>query len=380
MSTEQTQAATPFQQPQTTAVATVGELAGQTPRIMQMLVAAKGMGIIATTRDNDALKKAVLDDAKRMGGSVQYSIPYRTKECPACHYKLPPGEKLPPLYSPCPKCKTKMVVFVTGTTRKLADSISNHSRFFVDQTIVHEDSMKWKIETVVIDTVTMTIRRDETTVLKPKAAWDLEDQRKLDMLLNSAKSKSRRNLILQIAPAWLTDDAVEAGMNNKTSEVRELGASKFQRRLQAGLATVGVDWARALVSVDLPVNYKFREDDEDDAEILAELKARYIAVKDGDETAATMFPEIEAKDGGDAEKPKGEKADAAPPSGGFPGAFSESAHKNRGNLKAYEDLCAKYGPETVHDVLPEFTRDYAALGPDAQKAVLANVATRLGNG
>lgn len=271
-----------------------------------------------------------------------------------------------------------------GSINMAMRMLAHYGKAVVQNELVNDNSKELTISSTFYDLETgVSFNR----IFKQRKSQDLGEKmrkdadRQDDIILQIGLSKSMRNVILAAMPGYLVDAAIEKAQANELDSIEKVGIVAARTKSFGYLAGRGVTKER--------IEAKFGKTAEQfTARDIVELRGMCAAINDGEVDPAGMFPAVKADDGEpNAVKPEPAKADTAKPApksdadetpdGGFPGSFSETAHKNRGILKTYSDLCAKHGAETVHDVLPEFTADYTALSADAQKAVLDKVSAHL---
>jgi len=255
-------------------------------------------------RDVNAVLADTLTEAELLGADAQYALPFRTKTCPTCGHK---ESNLPLLGTPCSKCKTPMQNIVTGETVKLAHILKNNWGNCVTETkIIGENSQAWTIKAVYIDLEKGVNDSNTATVKKPTGQY--VNQRDIEKTLNAAMSRLLRNLILRNMPHWLKTQAVERALNTVVANILKAGTQKSAKKILRGLSAVGVPNKIALGGIGIESIDDLIDDDEDHAELLADLNSKWAAIKNNEEKAETLFPQILEEKQQEAEKPEEKKA------------------------------------------------------------------------
>ena len=142
----------------------------------------------------------------------------------------------------------------------------------------------------------------------------LDEDRAEDMTFQAAQSRAIRNVVLAGVPRWLTDQAKERAKDAVLRGISKEGLAAATEKALKFLAGYGISEARVMAVLGKPRQEWASED-------IASLRGLASQLKDGQATAAQLFPEVAAapepppKDGkGKRSRPaKGEKPGAPVP-------------------------------------------------------------------
>ena len=129
---------------------------------------------------------------------------------------------------------------------------------------------------------------------KGKGAFKkLDDDRAEDMTFQAAQSRAIRNVVLAGVPRWLTDQAKERAKEAVLKGISKEGLAVATEKALKFLAGYGVSEDRVIAVLGKPKHEWASED-------IASLRGLASQLKDGQATAAHLFPSLEAE----AEQPK----------------------------------------------------------------------------
>jgi hypothetical protein len=121
---------------------------------------------------------------------------------------------------------------------------------------------------------------------KGKGAFKkLEDNRAEDMTFQAAQSRAIRNVVLAGVPRWLTDQAKERAKDAVLKGISKEGLAVATEKALKFLAGYGISEARVIGVLGKPRQEWASED-------IASLRGLASQLRDGQATAAQLFPEV----------------------------------------------------------------------------------------
>jgi hypothetical protein len=113
----------------------------------------------------------------------------------------------------------------------------------------------------------------------------LEEDRAEDMTFQAAQSRAIRNVVLAGVPRWLTDQAKERAKDAVLKGISKEGLAVATEKALKFLAGYGINEARVIAVLGKPRQEWASED-------IASLRGLASQLKDGQATAAQLFPEV----------------------------------------------------------------------------------------
>lgn len=264
---------------------------------------------------------------------------------------------------------------IKGATIKLANIIARNFKWIaIDTQIVGENSREWKIKAVVVDFQEGQIySRIFIQRKNQRAGGKMDEARAEDIAFQIGQSKSVRNVILNYAPPFIVDAAIEASEKGAIEEIRKMGLDTAIQKTLKFLSSFNIGADRVVAKYKKPLK-EFT-----DYDVLG-LWGDHAAIRDGQIGAEASFPEVKAepkkeqpkkapaaKKAEKAEPPKEEEAPLPePPNGGQPTADDlfgdlepeknepepeEEAEGNPDIDIMRGDLEKEFGPERVEKYL-----------------------------
>ncbi len=132
----------------------------------------------------------------------------------------------------------------------------------------------------------------------------LEDDRTEDMTFQAAQSRAIRNVVLAGVPRWLTDQAKERAKDAVLKGINKEGLAVATEKALKFLAGYGISEARVSAVLGKPKQDWVSED-------IASLRGLASQLKDGQATAAQLFPPIEDRKECPQGKSRGKRGRAA---------------------------------------------------------------------
>jgi hypothetical protein len=165
----------------------------------------------------------------------------------------------------------------------------------------YETPMEWVFTAHFVDlergfTVSRVFRKK-----KGKGAFKkLVDDRAEDMTFQAAQSRAIRNVVLAGVPRWLTEQAKERAKEAVLKGISKEGLAAATEKALKFLAGYGINEARVIEVLGKPKHEWASED-------IASLRGLASQLKDGQATAAQLFPEVAAAPEPPPKESKGKK-------------------------------------------------------------------------
>ena len=176
----------------------------------------------------------------------------------------------------------------------------------------YETPMEWVFTAHFVDlergfTVSRVFRKKKGKGVFKK----LDEDRAEDMTFQAAQSRAIRNVVLAGVPRWLTDQAKERAKDAVLRGISKEGLAAATEKALKFLAGYGISEARVMAVLGKPRQEWASED-------IASLRGLASQLKDGQATAAQLFPEVAAAPEPPPKDGKGKKSRSA--KGEKPGA------------------------------------------------------------
>jgi hypothetical protein len=140
---------------------------------------------------------------------------------------------------------------------------------------------------------------------KGKGAFKkLEDNRAEDMTFQAAQSRAIRNVVLAGVPRWLTDQAKERAKDAVLKGISKEGLAVATEKALKFLAGYGINEVRVIGVLGKPRQEWASED-------IASLRGLASQLRDGQATAAQLFPEVTPAPEAPPKESKGKKGRGA---------------------------------------------------------------------
>jgi hypothetical protein len=132
----------------------------------------------------------------------------------------------------------------------------------------------------------------------------LENHQTEDMTFQAAQSRAIRNVVLAGVPRWLTDQAKERAKDAVLKGISQEGLAPATEKALKFLAGYGISEARVSAVLGKPKQDWVSED-------IASLRGLASQLKDGQATAAQLFPPLKERKECPQGKPRGKRGRAA---------------------------------------------------------------------
>jgi hypothetical protein len=136
------------------------------------------------------------------------------------------------------------------------------------------------------------------------------------MTFQAAQSRAIRNVVLAGVPRWLTDQAKERAKDAVLKGINKEGLAVATEKALKFLAGYGISEARVIAVLKKPKQAWVSED-------IASLRGLASQLKDGQATAAQLFPPVESYP--EPPSPKSPRKQGRPARGKKPGTSAASA-------------------------------------------------------
>jgi len=188
------------------------------------------------------------------------------------------------------------------------------------ETEVKEEKDSYIFSAHFVDLETgFTLSRSFRQSKNSKVYGKLDDVRKDDIRFQIGQSKSIRNVINNVMPRWLMDDAREIAKKSVENNITKDGIAIAIEKAISALNSYGVSEDRILAKLEKSKNQLVMAD-------IVDLRTAYAAIKNGEATAETIFP-------------KGEESETAPSAGTakFAPAVKPDLNKPNTPAKTFEE-------------------------------------------